>query len=280
MIRSGADRSNFTLRIGNNPLNFQKIGSHPGLAGRTLISQPMKHLFALLLLLPLFGFSQNQKNVDTVAIAIIDKMGEVLGSLEAISFDLNTVHDEANESGLLERRFNSHQIFMRGPDRFAIRSHGEKGNRGYWYNGSFMTWYSYDQNNYVTLPAQGSIISAIDSVNTTFGIQFPGVDILYPSFADDLIAEFDQIQYAGMKDVEGTNCLHIIAESESLNFQLWIENGAFYLPKKYLIFRKGDAPEVDEGTFGSWDTNVTLPDAIFEFTPPKNANLISIMPKN
>jgi len=25
---------------------------------------------------------------------------------------------------------------------------------------------------------------------------------------------------------------------------------------------------------------VTLPDAIFEFTPPKNANLIGIMPKN
>lgn len=240
----------------------------------------MKHLFALLLLLPLSGFSQSPKNIDTVAIAIIDKMGEVLGSLEAVSFDLNTVHDEANEAGLLERHFNSHRVFMRGPDRFTIRSQGDKGSRGYWYNGAFMTWYSYDQNNYVTLPAQGSIINAIDSVNTTFGIQFPGVDILYPSFADDLIEEFDQIQFAGIKDVEGTECLHILAENQTWNFQLWIENGAFYLPKKYLIFKKGNAPEVNEGTFYSWDTNGALPDAIFEFTPPKNANLISIMPKN
>ena len=239
----------------------------------------MKQLFSLLLLLPLFGFSQSQKDVDTIAIAIIDKMGEVLGSLEAVSFDLSTVNDETNEAGMLERRFNSHRVFMRGPDRFTIRSHGEKGNRGYWYNGSFMTWYSYDENNYVTLPAQGSIINAIDSVNTTFGIQFPGVDILYPSFADDLIAEFDQIQYVGIKDVGDTECLHLIAENKTLNFQLWIENGAFYLPKKYLIFKKGDAPEANEGTFSNWDTNVALPDAIFEFTPPKNATLISIMPK-
>jgi len=240
----------------------------------------MKYLLSLLFLLPCMGFSQSQKDIDTVAIAIIDKMGEVLGSLEAVSFDLGTVHDEANESGMLERRFNTHRVFMRGPDRFAIRSHGEKGNRGYWYNGSFMTWFSYDENNYVTLPAQGNIINAIDSVNTTFGIRFPGVDILYPSFADDLIAEFDQIQFAGIKEVEGVDCLHILAENKNLNFQLWIENGAFYLPRKYLIFKKGDAPEVSEGTFTSWDTNASLPDAIFEFTPPKHANLISIMPKN
>ncbi len=240
----------------------------------------MKHLLYLLVWLPALGFSQSQKDIDTVAIAIIDKMGEVLGSLEAVSFDLSTVHDEANEAGLLERQFNSHRVFMRGPDRFTIRSHGDKGSRGYWYNGSFMTWYSYDQNNYVTLPAQGSIISAIDSVNTTFGIQFPGVDILYPSFADDLLAEFDQIQFAGIKTVEGIECLHILAENQTWNFQLWIENGAFYLPKKYLIFKKGNTPEVNEGTFNNWDTNVSLPDAIFEFTPPQNANLISIMPKN
>ncbi len=240
----------------------------------------MKHLFALLLLLPLFGYSQSQKDIDTIAIALIDKMGEVIGSLEAVSFDLSTVHDEANESGMLERQFNSNQIYMRGPDKFTIRSQGEKGNRGYWYNGSYMTWFSYDQNKYVTLPVQGTIINAIDSVNTTFGLQFPGADILYPSFADDLIAEFDKIHYVGIKNLEGTECFHIIAENQTFNFQIWIENGAFYLPRKFLIIKKGDAPEVSEGTFGRWNTDADMPDAIFEFTPPVNAELISIMPKN
>lgn len=240
----------------------------------------MKHFFALLFLLPLSVFAQGPKNIDTLAIAIIDKMGEVIGDLEAVSFELNTVHDEANEAGMLERRFNTSQIYMRGPDKFTIRSRGEKGNRGYWYDGSFMTWYSYDQNKYVTLPVQGSIIHAIDSVNTTFGLQFPGADILYPSFADDLIEEFDAIQFVGLKDLSGTECFHIIAENKSWNFQIWIENGAFYLPKKFLIFRKGEAPELSEGTFGEWDMHAAMPDAIFEFTPPANAELISIMPKN
>lgn len=239
----------------------------------------MKYLLSFLLLLPLAGHAQEEETVDPIAIALIDKMGVVIGSMEACSFDLSTVHDDTNETGMLERRFDSHSIFMRGPDKFTIRSKGDGGNRGYWYEGSLMTWYSYDENNYVTLPVPDNIISAIDSVNATFGMQFPGADIFYPSFADDILVDFKNVRYAGMKTLGDRECFHIIAENDSYNFQLWIENGAFYLPRKYLILRKGDTPEIYEGTFHSWDTNAALPDEIFEFTPPKNATLISIMPK-
>lgn len=240
----------------------------------------MKHLFFLFFLLSLAGFSQTQKEIDTVAISLIDKMGEVIGSLEASSFDLSTVHDEVNQDGLLERKFESHKIFLRGPDKLTIRSRGEKGNSGYWYNGSFLTWYSYNENNYVTIPAPDNIISTIDSVHTTFGISFPGADILYPSFGDDILGQFDKVQFAGIKTIGDWECFHIIAENQDYNFQLWIDNGTFYLPRKYLVVHKGATPEILEGTFSSWDTNALLPDAIFEFTPPKNARLISIMAKN
>lgn len=240
----------------------------------------MKRLLYLLIWLPVLGSSQGQKEIDSIAIALIDKMGGVLGSLEACSFTLNTVEDQVNEAGMLERHFDSHKIYLRGPDRFTMRSRGHKGHRGYWFNGSLMTWYSFDQNNYVTIPAPGSIIRAIDSVNTTFGMQFPGADIFYPSFADDLLSHFDKISYAGIKTLDNTEYFHIIAENDTYNFQLWIENGAFYLPRKYLILKKGNAPEIFEGTFGSWNTSASLPDEIFEFIPPKDADLISIMPKS
>ena len=239
----------------------------------------MKHLIFLLLLFPLSQFAQDQKDIDPIAIRLIDKMGEVLGSLETCSFDLNTVYDEANEQGLLERKFEQHQVYFRGPDKMAIRSRGEKGNKGYWYNGSLLTWYSYDQNNYVTIPTPSTIIETIDSVHTVFGFRFPGADIMYPSFGDDILEDFDTVKFAGLKKLGDMDYFHIIAENDTYNFQLWIENGAYYLPKKYLILKKGMAPELEEGTFDGWITNATLPDEIFEFTPPKNAALINIMPK-
>ena len=239
----------------------------------------MKRLFFLLLWVPLLGSSQDQKDIDSVAISLIDKMGRVIGSLETCSFDLTTVHDETNENGLLERTFEIHQVNFRGPDRMAVHSRGGEGNTGYWYNGSLLTWYSYDENNYITLPVPETIIKTIDSVNTTFGFRFPAADIFYPSFGDDILEEFDRVKFAGIKKLGEFDYFHIIAENDTYNFQLWIENGAYYLPKKYLVIRKGSEPLIEEGTFDNWITNASMPDEIFEFTPPGNAELISIMPK-
>ena len=229
--------------------------------------------------MPLLAFSQDQKDIDPVAISLIDKMGRVIGSLETCSFDLATVHDETNEDGLLERTFENHQVYFRGPDRMAVRSRGDEGNKGYWYNGSMLTWYSYDENNYITLQVPETIIKTIDSVNATFGFRFPAADLFYPSFGDDIMEEFDSVKFVGIKKMGEADYFHIIAENNTYNFQLWIENGAYYLPKKYLVIGKGTVPLIEEGTFDNWMTNTNMPDEIFEFTPPKNAELISIMPK-
>lgn len=241
----------------------------------------MKHIsFCLLFLLTLSGYAQTSKNVDPIAISLIDKMGAVIGGLEACSFDLLSSHDTKNSDGLWERSFDASEVFFSGPDKMAIHSTGNSGNEGYWYNGEQITWYSYDENNYVTIPAPETIIKTIDSVNTVFGMRFPAADLFYPSFGDDLIEGFDTIDYKGIKSVEGVDCFHIIAENTSMNFQLWIENGAFYLPRKFLIYKKGNDSELTEGTFVNWDTNPSLPNEIFEFTPPADSDLISIMPKN
>lgn len=239
----------------------------------------MKRFLSLLLCLPLLGFAQEQKDIDPIAISLIDKMGAVIGSLETCSFNLTTVQDQKNEAGLLERTFGNHQVYFRGPDKMAVRSRGGEGNKGYWYNGSLLTWYSYDQNNYITLPAPNTIIKTIDSLHTTFGFRFPGADIFYPSFGDDILAEFDTVKFAGIKRLGDVDYFHIIAENDAYNYQLWIENGAYYLPKKYLIIRKVGEPLIEEGTFKDWVTDGVMPDEIFEFTPPEDADLISIMPK-
>ncbi|MBL7471175.1 DUF2092 domain-containing protein [Robertkochia sediminum] len=243
----------------------------------------MKNYISLLIfcLIPLFGISQAPKQVvDSIAIGLIDKMGQILGGMESCTLKLSTMQDQVNEQGLYERRFNTHDVYLSGPNRFAIRSRGNSGDQGYWYDGALLTWYSYDENNYVTIPSSSNIIATIDSVHTAFGVNFPGTDVLYPSLADDVLENFDMVRYVGIKTLKGMECFHIIAESETHNFQLWIENSTLYLPRKYLIMKKGPTPEIFECTYESWDSGEQLPDALFKFTPPENARLISIMPKS
>lgn len=225
-------------------------------------------------------FSQNEKKVDSVAVRLLDKMSAVIGDLSSVSYDLNTSSDELNDFFENERLFNIHEVIMVGPDKMTTHSRGDKGNRATWYNGDYLSYYSFDENNYVTIEAPDNIITMIDSMHSTFDFKFPAADLFYPTLTDDILNYFDTVAYLGLKEVEGQECFHVMASSKTMTFQLWISNNALFLPKKYLFIDKEKSYQQHEGTFNNWIINTIYPDDIFNFVPPKNAKLISIMAKS
>jgi hypothetical protein len=80
--------------------------------------------------------------------------------------------------------------------------------------------------------------------------------------------------------VDGQECFHIMGVSKTLTFQLWIENNATFLPKRFLFIDKQKSYQQHQGTFTNWQLNPVLPESLFDFTPPKNARLISILAKS
>lgn len=222
----------------------------------------------------------NIEAIDSVSIRLLDKMTTVIGELSSVSFNLVTEADELNTYNEYERLISNHKIHMVGPNKMSIRSRGNKGNKVILYNGEYLNYYSFDENNYVTLEAPDNIMTMVDSMNTTFGIDFPAADIFYPSLVDDILEHFEQIHFLGLKEIDGQECFHIQATNDKMNFQLWIENNPMFLPKKYLIIDKGNSFRQYEGTFSDWIINLELPNEIFEFVPPQKARLISIQAKN
>lgn len=240
----------------------------------------MKNLYLFgLLLIASIGYAQEPEKVDKVAINLIDKMSRVIGELNSVSFDLETASDVMNDLLENERNFGTHKIHMVGPDKMNIRSRGYKGNRGIWYNGELFTYYSFDENNYVTLEAPNEILTMVDSMHAKFDFKFPAIDLFYPSLTDDVLKNFESVKYIGLKIVDGQECFHLMAFNETMSFQLWIENEAQFLPKKYLFIEKGNNSKQYEGTFSNWNLNPVLPSEIFDFTAPKGAKLISILSK-
>ncbi|PQB06058.1 DUF2092 domain-containing protein [Aureitalea marina] len=241
-----------------------------------------KHLILALSVFLIFGLSnhvhsQSDKDIDQVAVDILDKMSDVIGEIESCAFQLVKDEDFINDDGMVERRRTHTTSYFKGPDRFAIRSRGHKGNKGYWYNGETLTYYSFDENNYVVLPTPNTSMATIDSLHVTFGMRFPAADLFYPSFTDDVIDAFDRVKFAGMKQVDGKDYFHVVAENRQLIFQLWIGNDGFYMPQMYAYTIKGDQPRSVSATFKAWELGVELPNPMFEFTPPDGARLISIM---
>jgi hypothetical protein len=239
----------------------------------------MKKLLFCVLFLGLFSQVRSQeKKYDTIAIVILDHMSAILGDLNSCRFKLDVESDISDaESGIVTNHETS-DISFSGPDKMLMHVQGDKGHRGYWYNGKTLTWYSFTENNYVVINAPDNTIAMIDSVNNTYGIDFPAADFFYPTFTDDLIGQSENISYMGKTRLNDKSCLQIVAKNKEMVMQFWISDEALFLPiKMVIVYNDKSRVRRYEATFSDWQINPELPSAMFEFALPPGANQVAIL---
>ncbi|HSH20906.1 MAG TPA: DUF2092 domain-containing protein, partial [Draconibacterium sp.] len=218
---------------------------------------------------------------DTTAVMILDQMSYVIGDLHSASFTVNVKNDVIDREVGLVSQYSESEVILDGPDKMQVHTKGGKGHLGYWYNGELLVYYSFDENNFVLFDALPTTLQTIDSINTTYGIDFPAADFLYPTFTDDLIANSTEIIFNGRKMIAGKECFHIISHGEKSTIQFWISSDAFTLPVKMLIIDHTKNPGLQyEATFSDWQLNKEYPASIFEFLTPPGAHEINILPKS
>ena len=243
----------------------------------------MKFFYSIILALIIsINVTGKTQKVDSTAVLIMDQMSHVIGDLGSASVKVDVKNDKIDiDLGLISQYSKSELIFD-GPNKMLIRTKGNKGHRGIWYNGELLAYYSFDENNYVIFDAPPTTLETIDSLNRAFGIDFPAADFLYPTFTDDLLANFDDILLNGRVNIENEECFHIVAHNKNRTVQLWISSGVYTLPKKMMIINHLGVKKglQYEATFQKWDLNEVYPASIFEFLPPKGASEIKILKKS
>lgn len=228
------------------------------------------------------GFSSfaQTKKIDTLAVSVLDRMSDVIGELSSVSFHLKTRVDEQNQDLGLITNFMNNQVYFNGPNQMLVRSAGDKGTTGYWYNGKELVYYSFNENNYAIIDTPETTIEMIDEVHDKYGIDFPAADFLNPTFTDDVLQNFDELKFAGLRSIEGKDCFYVIARNKEMSVQLWIANDAYTLPIKMIImYHASNDVKQYEATFSEWEINPFLPEVMFNFQPPPKANEILIKPR-
>ena len=227
----------------------------------------------------MFIFAQTQK-VDPAAVLILDQMSDLIGELESCSLNISSSRDVVDPDYGLIRISNNSSVIFDGPDKMLVHLDGDKGKRGYWYNGEHVVYYSYSENNYAMVETDAeNTIEVIDNLHIDYGINIPSADFFYPSFTDDILENFDTLKYLGEKTIDNEACFHIKASNKNMDVQFWISNDSYKLPKKFLIIYKNKNMQY-EATFNNWVLNPIVPDSAFEFTPPAKAAQINILVKN
>lgn len=241
----------------------------------------MKLKLVLILSLGIVGLKGQNQVSEPSAIMIMDRMASVIGDLQSCSFSLSVANDVEEYPFGIITQFTENEVYMVGPDKMLVQSRSDSHHKGVWYNGDKVVYYSYSENNYAVMEAPEDILTTIDSIHHKYGVDFPAADFFYPTFTDDVLAHFDDVQYVGEKSIGGQDCFHIRAANGDMIVQFWIANDAMNLPLKFSVkYLKKEGYPRYEATFKNWKVNPTLPEAIFEFTPPPGARQVSIAVKS
>lgn len=238
------------------------------------------YLSSLLLLISISAFSQ-EKFQDSTALMILDKMGTLVGEVKSLGFHTQLSKDVAYAENFFIKEFESSEIVLKGPNKFYVKSTGERKAEMFAYQGDQVVYYSFLNNIFTAAEAPDNLIETLDWLYHDFDIEFTFADFLYPNFTADLSENMDYIEFLGTVMMDGDRTYHIGTANEHMTVQFWISDGAYFLPKKILITYLGEpyAHQV-EADFSDWEINYEYPDSIFEFLPPPGAKQITWLSKD
>ncbi len=244
----------------------------------------MKRIF-FIFLIPFCFFhaavhAQASPRVDSVALYILDRTAATIQSQSSCSFVTTTSYDVWQEGIGYVKNTTEDRVWMKFPDKMKVNLWGDKGHRTLYYNGNYFSYYSYGNNHYSWIPAKGTIVQAVDTINKTYGVEFPAADFFYPDFVNDLLNTGGNLIYLGISQVQGKPCYHIAGNDvDGTVFQFWLSQDEFFLPvKMVLTYKETTGQPQYEAIYSDWEINPVLSDAMFEFVPPPGSQLIKMAP--
>jgi len=246
----------------------------------------IQRLFTIVMLILLsstmmLSATEKNKSVKTaypVASAILIDAYRYLGSLDNFSFDAITTNDDMYHDIMLQEFTHKVHVDMQRPDKLKIHVSGDLKNRSIYMLSDSFTIIDHDLNFYGELQTPKTIDGALDHLFEKYEIKAPLANLLYTDL-DKRVAPKEKGHYFGTTAVDGKICHYLGFMNEERELQVWIEKGKTPLIRKFSIIDKSGEVDLRSTTLLRWNIKPYFKRKLFLFKAPKNAEKISVLPK-
>lgn len=225
----------------------------------------------------------SQQMVPTPAIApqverMLRDMSDYLKAAPQLSFHAEIAYDDLLPTGQKLQLAAAYDVALRRPDRVYTEYWGDAGGRRLWYDGKTITLYDPVLSVYASEPAKPTIDATLDHLIKVLGFTPPLSDLMTSdpgaTLRQNLLFGF----YVGATEVEGVRCHHLAFVEQNIDWQIWIEDGTQWVPRKLVITYKTipGAPQF-AAVLSDWDFATRPPDALFTAQLPAEASRISFL---
>src|SRR5262249_21721648 len=126
---------------------------------------------------------------------------------------------------------------LAGHNRLRAELNSDRKNRVFFYDGKSFTLFAPRMNYYATVDAPATTTELADLLEDKYDIELPLVDLFRwggPN-ARRSLADLTAAGDFGPSDVGDTTCEHFAFRQEGLDWQIWIQNGDYPLPRRIVL---------------------------------------------
>ena len=213
---------------------------------------------------------------DPDAIKALEDMGRYLRTLNTFQVRSQTTRDEVLTDGQNVQFSGVVDMIVARPNRMRAEVISDKQNRMYFDDGKTFSMWARRMNYFATIPAPATLRELADTLADKYGLELPVADLFYwgeRKGTDEIKGAID----VGPSQVDGVTCEHYAFRQEGADWQVWIQQGDYPLPRKLVITTTTDLARPRFTSVMDWNLAPSFNDAAFAFVPPKDAKRIVLV---
>lgn len=213
--------------------------------------------------------------VSPQAQAVLDRMTATLRATNTFSITADVTRDEVVALGYKLQNNEQSTLVVQKPGKLRAEISGDERNRTIVYDGATLAMYSPDDQAYVRTQAPDTL-AALVPLLLDMGVEMPLIDVLYQGSVGTLTEGVRGGILVGQSEIDGRTCDHLAFRQASIDWQLWVEQGARALPCKILITTRYEVGDPQYQAVLHWNLKPAITSSTFVFTAPEGAMEIAL----
>jgi len=211
--------------------------------------------------------------------ALLMRMADFLGKIEAFSVNIDAVYDVMQDSGQKIEFGEVRRVLVDRPDRLRVQSEMSNGEKlKMYFDGKTFTMFSPKENVFTKLEKPGSADNVIKFIVQDLQTPIPLSMLFLASVKEELEKRVTEVDFVEQTTIAGKPVDHLAARTDYVDFQVWVAQGAQPLPLRIVItydFANGQ-PQYS-ANLNDWNLAPKIEKSAFVFSPPAGAQAIPLM---
>jgi len=208
--------------------------------------------------------------------ALLLKMATLLGSTPRLSVTARASYDAVQPSGQKIEWNEVRTLTLRRPDRLRMEAEKSNGARSLVvFDGKQISTYDEAGRAYAQASQPGGVDETLVYFVRDLGMRLPLAVFFLSRAATELERRVQSVEYVEKTGILGVPAHHLVGRTDTVNFQIWIADGAQPLPQ-HIVLTYPNAPGQPQfrAQFSNWNVAPEPADSLFTFTPPGGAHKI------